>query len=229
MTSGHHQRARPRPSRRAVVRGAAWSVPVVAAATAAPAFAASTCSPVTFDFNGYPAGTHVASGTSAVFGGVTVQLTYTGPSSGTANNANIFATTQTSNELRFYDANTPSTNQVISFTFNKPVKNVQLSIIDIDQSSNYDDRLVVTTAGFSAAKGADVTGAGGASGNTATTGPFRSRTGVAVPDGSAAATLNLTWASQLSFVSFTYQQGPGTTTGTPHIGVKSIAFTPVTC
>ena len=48
-------------------------------------------------------------------------------------------------------------------------------------------------------------------------------------DGSAAATLNLTWASQLSFVSFTYQQGPGTTTGTPHIGVKSTAFTPVTC
>ena len=37
----HSAAAGPRPSRRAIVRGAAWSVPVVSLAVAAPAFAAS--------------------------------------------------------------------------------------------------------------------------------------------------------------------------------------------
>ena len=44
-----------RPSRRAVARGAAWSVPVISVVAAAPAFAASPCNCPEFYFAGFPA------------------------------------------------------------------------------------------------------------------------------------------------------------------------------
>lgn len=223
MSSMTREAARVRASRRAVIRAAAWSVPVIAVAAPAPVFAASNCVPVTLAFDAYPVGTQVPNGTSQSLGQTSVQLNYSGPSAGTANNATIYATTSSSKELRFYDANTPSTSQTITFTFSRPVTNLTLSIIDIDQSTNYDDRIVVNTGGFSYTRGASVRGIG-TSGD-----PFRSSTGTAVADGSAAATLALTWAAAVSFVSVTYQQGGGTTTGSPHIGIKSAAFTPTFC
>jgi hypothetical protein len=47
--------SRLRPSRRSIVKGAAWAVPVVVAATAAPAAAQSACTPSTV-FNSLPVG-----------------------------------------------------------------------------------------------------------------------------------------------------------------------------
>ncbi|RYB93777.1 hypothetical protein EUA93_05020 [Nocardioides oleivorans] len=44
-----------RPTRRTLTRSAAWTVPVVAVATAAPAFAASPCNCPEFYFQGFPA------------------------------------------------------------------------------------------------------------------------------------------------------------------------------
>lgn len=58
---------RPAPSRRALMRGAAWSVPVVAAASAAPAFAASpTCLPDDTLFDAQSRGMLVSGGIAGI-------------------------------------------------------------------------------------------------------------------------------------------------------------------
>lgn len=74
--------SRMQPTRRTLVRSAAWSVPVVAAATAAPAFAASCArqnftmnwQPTNFSRAGYRSGTGTAPGTVAGSVAVSVSL-----------------------------------------------------------------------------------------------------------------------------------------------------------
>ena len=54
----------------------------------------------------------------------------------TANaNSAIFATTPTTKELRFYDLKASNTSQTIKFTFNRPVTNLAIQIVDIDQGN----------------------------------------------------------------------------------------------
>jgi len=58
--------------------------------------------------------------------------------------------------------------------------------------------------------------------------PYQSSTGVSVPDGSPLAALQLKYASATQF-QITYKQGNGTITGSPHIGIRSMTFTPSAC
>src|SRR6478672_464529 len=79
------------PSRRTVVRGAAWSVPVVAVAATAPAFAASPCAtlyPFRLDWGTTPysrASARNATATLSSAGSTPLTVTFASTSSTTAN------------------------------------------------------------------------------------------------------------------------------------------------
>jgi hypothetical protein len=214
-------RALPRPTRRTVVRSAAWTVPVLATVAAAPAFAASPCAAQTIDFTSYTTGTAYTTGATFTAGVVTATLNLSGTTNAT-NNGTIFATTPSTKELRFYDANASNTTQTIKFTFSQAVTNLSVLIVDIDQSTNYDDNLVINTAGWTATLGGSVNGAG------TNANPYQSSTGASVADGSPLAAITLKYASSTQF-SITYKQGTGTITGNPHIGIRSMTFTPSAC
>jgi hypothetical protein len=210
-----------RPSRRTLVRTAAWTVPVLATVASAPAFAASPCATQTIDFTNYATGAAYTTGATFTAGLVTATLNLSG-TTGTANNGTIFATTPTVKELRFYDANTASTTQTIKFTLSQPVTNLSIKLVDIDQSSNYEDYVTVSTAGYTYSAGGSIEG----DGKKKT--PFHSSTGASVPDGSGLADVTLSYASATQF-QIVYSQGDGTITGNPHIGIRSMSFTPSTC
>jgi hypothetical protein len=210
-----------RATRRTLVRTAAWTAPVLATVAAAPAFAASPCVSQTISFGSYANGTTFPSGSTFTAGAVTATLSLTGATTANGNSA-IYPTTPLSKELRFYDLNASNTSQTIKFTFNRPVTNLAIQIVDIDQSSNYDDEVVVNTAGWTATLGGSVKGAG------TNQNPYQSSTGSSVADGSGLADITLTYAAATEF-SITYRQGNGTITGSPHIGIRSMSFTPSTC
>lgn len=141
------------PSRRTVVRGAAWSVPVVAVATAAPAFAASPCTaktallPVTWSATST---TTSQTGTTTTGATVSVAAAYTraGLSPGSLGSGNLGAQTASSTRDSFAIVNNtpalltgdPSTNfQTVTFTFSEPVFGLTFSIDDIDRGTGYWD------------------------------------------------------------------------------------------
>ncbi len=210
-----------RPSRRTLVRAAAWTAPVLATVAAAPAFAASPCATRTIDFSSYATGAAYTTGSTFTAGLVTATLNLSG-ATGAANNATIYATTSTTKELRFYDLNSSSTSQTIKFTFSQPVTNLSIKIVDIDQAGSYEDYVEVSTLGFTYSSGAAVTGDGSKKK------PFHSSTGTAVPDGSGLADVTLSYASATQF-QIVYYQGSGSITGSPHIGIRSMSFTPSAC
>ena len=210
-----------RPSRRTLVRTAVWTAPVLATVATAPVFAASPCVTQTIDFGNYPTGTAYTTGATFAAGLVTATLNLSG-ATGAPNNGTIFATTPTTKELRFYDQNTSGTTQTIKFTFSQPVTNLSIKIVDIDESGSYEDFVMVSTAGYTYAAGASVTG----DGKKKT--PFHSSTGLSVPDGSGLADVTLSYASATQF-QIVYYQGDGTITGNPHIGIRSMSFTPSSC
>lgn len=167
------------PSRRTVVRGAAWSVPVIAVATSAPAFATSPCAnktallPVTWS------GTSTTtSQTGTTTNGTTVSVTaaYTrsGLTPGSIGSGNLgsqaasragdsFAIVNNSPALLSGDASTNF--QTVTFTFSQPVFGLTFSIDDIDRGSGYWDWVSLNatpaelpTPGYAA--GTTITGAG---------------------------------------------------------------------
>ena len=210
------------PTRRTLVRTAAWTAPALATVAAAPAFAASPCQAQTIDFSSYATGTAYPSGATFAAGLVTATLNLSGDT-GAAGNATICATTSSTKELRFYALNSAKTSQTIRFTFNQPVTNLSVKILDIDQSSTYDDFVVVNTPGYTYVAGASVDGDGKKKNSQ-----FHSATGAAVADGSGLADVTLGYPSATQ-LSITYSQGDGTITGNPHIGIRSMSFTPSTC
>lgn len=222
------------PSRRTVVRGAAWSVPVIAVATAAPAFAASPCPTVTLSWASLGNGTQFSSTT---VGGVTVTLTLSG-ASGAANNRTV-STTQTgaqSSNLRFYSTNVVLSSQTATLSFTRngqavQVANLAFSLLDIDSGSNsWYDQVVVNTGGF----GYQVVNTSVVSGQGSALDAFRpanNNTSASSPGTSSNGNVNLTWTGRLSSVQFTYSQGLAglTPTGTPFIGISDLSFQPVIC
>jgi hypothetical protein len=209
--------------RRALIQGAAWSVPVVMIAAPAPAFAASPCTRTSLSWDSRADGSKF---TSATVGGVLVTLVLSGATSA-ADNAEVTSTTTggMSKVLRFYDLSTDNTTQTIKFTFSKVVRGLSFTLLDIDQSS-WDDRVVINSAGYTYARGSAVQGTG-SSGS-----PFQAAQGQdnGVAGTSPNGNVTLTWAGDLTEVSFAYKQGnvTGNQTG-PFIGISDLAFTPIAC
>lgn len=218
-------------SRRTLVRGAAWSVPVIAATTAAPAFAASPCPAVTLSWAALGNGTTF---TSTTVGGVLVTLSVSGQT-GAANNRTV-STTLTggqSSNLRFYSTDVNGSAQTATFSFTRDGKavsvlNLGFSFLDIDSGgTNWNDNVSVATGGFAyvIANPTYVQGAG-------TTGnPFRANgnnTSGSSPGTSTNGNVAVSWASAVSSVSFTYSQSLAAA-GSPFIGISNLSFQPVIC
>ena len=218
--------------RRAVARGAAWSVPVVALAVAAPANAATyvSCAPGTLSWDNYAAGTNllgkVLVPTGANLTGLTLSITATGDTTA-ANNGAVTSTTTggQSKVLRFYDVNNKSnTSQLVTITFSKPVQNLSFSLLDVDsQIGNfgavaYEDLVTVVTAGWSGTRHANVIGDG------TPAHPYRAKnTNSPVAGSSADSNVDLVFAGPLSSVSFLYGQD-GKVNGDPFIGISDLTF-----
>lgn len=218
-------------SRRSLVRGAAWSVPVIAATTAAPAFAASPCPAVTLAWASLGNGTTFSSTT---VGGVVVTLAVTGQT-GAANNRTVSTTAtggQTSN-LRFYSTNANGSAQTATIGFTRngqavSVLNLAFSFLDIDSGGDaWNDNVSVGTGGFAyvIANPTYVRGAG------TVASPFRANgnnTSGSSPGTLTNGNVAVSWSSAVSSVSFTYSQSLAAS-GAPFIGISNLSFQPVIC
>jgi hypothetical protein len=162
--------AEPAPSRRTLVRGAAWSVPVVAVAATAPAYAASTCAgqpSYTMNLASKVGSDGTSLGIKSVVNGVTVgpyNLSTSDPAfplSGWLELENVPRATSQTNPTRYQD---------VTLTFGRSVSLLQFTVSDLDSVSttqqSYWDRLAVvsTASAFTAtpvmAGNTLVTGAG---------------------------------------------------------------------
>ncbi len=148
-----------RASRRNVVRGAAWSVPVVAVATAAPAFAASPCDAQSYRLNWgnttgqtvYSKNTSTNVGTASVSGssgGGAVTVTFSSSTVGTVSRATDNLTVSTETNIGNLGAGERGLNishndgitagrgnrQVIQIRFDRDVTGLSFSLTDIDSS-----------------------------------------------------------------------------------------------
>jgi hypothetical protein len=218
----------PMVGRRAVARGAAWSVPVVALAVAAPASAATstTCVTGVLSWDNFASGS-VQTGKvlATTVPNLTLMVTTSGDN-GADNNGQVTSTTTggLSKVMRFYDLNNKSnTSQTITLTFSKAVRNVQFSLLDVDSASSrretsYEDLVIINTAGWTGTKHSNVTGSG------TTSAPYRAVNTDSPVDGSSnASNVDLAWAGPISSISFTYKQD-GSVDGDPFIGISDIAF-----
>jgi hypothetical protein len=215
--------------RRAVARGAAWSIPVVSLAVAAPAMAASGCKMTTgtLSWDVFTDGSKQTGKALATTGGtgVTVTLATTGDTGATGNG--LVTSTPTgslSKVIRFTSLdNVANTTQTITITFSKPVQNLAFSLLDVDSArqgnqSAYEDLVVINTPGWTAVKHINVKG----SGTTAL--PYRAQTTNSPVDGTSAdSNVDLSWTGPISSISFTYSQD-GSVNGDPFIGISDIAF-----
>lgn len=230
MNTQLDERAPRQVGRRAVARGAAWSIPVVSMAIAAPAMAASGCKLTTglLSWDVFADGSNQTGHALATSGGtgVTVTVSLSG-ATGAQNNGNVTSTSTGSDSkvIRFYDQNNvANTSQTITLTFNKPVQNLSFSLLDVDSAqqqgrqAGYEDLVVVNTTGFTATKHSNVKGSGTAAA------PFRAvSTNSPVAGSNADSNVDLAWTGPISAVSFTYAQD-GSVDGTPFIGISDLAF-----
>lgn len=221
------------PSRRTVVRGAAWTVPVVALAVTAPAYAASPCPERTLTWSALGNGNVFASTT---VGPVTVTLTVSGATA--ANNNRTISTASTGGQassLRFYSEAGNGTSQTVTFAFTRTstglpvdVLNLKFSFLDIDSGGNgWNDNVVVNTPGYgSQIVNATYVQGAGASGNAfrANGANTSANTGGASSNGN----VNVSWSTAVNGVSFSYSQAVAAS-GAPFIGISNMSFQPIVC
>lgn len=141
------------PSRRTIVRGAAWTMPVVALSVAAPAFAASPCGTKTPPLAvTWSSSSTTSSQTGTTSNGTTVNVaaTYTATTLGRGSIGSGNLTAQTVAATRDCIAvvnNSPTAGatmgsanfQTVTFNFTRPVFGLTLSIDDIDRGGGYWD------------------------------------------------------------------------------------------
>lgn len=158
------------PSRRTLVRGAAWSVPVVAVAATAPAYAASNCA-------GQPAiAMNLATKTGADGTSLGIASQATGVSLGQYNLSTsdpafpLSGWLELENVPRATSETNPTRYQDVTLTFGRSVSLLQFTVSDLDTTStwsqSYWDRLAIinSASAFTAAPvvagSTTVTGAG---------------------------------------------------------------------
>jgi hypothetical protein len=216
-----------RVSRRSVTRGAVWTAPIIAVATAAPAFATSPprCV-VQTNFDNLTPGTTPSVLTflpSTVTATVAYAANY-GSDNTPGRTGQVGATTTTPVwnyiEVEMLSPITAGHTVTVTLSLSAPVTNLAFKIHDIDTvSGQWLDQVVVSTPGYTAAKGANVTGAG-TSGS-----PFTNTTQVDNPISSGLGDVELKWAGPISQVKFVYRAGSDGSSGNQHVGIGNISFT----
>lgn len=141
------------PSRRTLVRGAAWSVPVVAVAATAPAYAASSCA-------GQPTYTmNLASRTGSDGTTLTVASAVTGVTVGPYNLSTsdpqfpLSGWLELENVPRATTATNPARYQDVTFTFGRSVSLLAFTVSDLDSTSTTDQSYWDRVAVISSASG----------------------------------------------------------------------------
>lgn len=213
--------------RRSLLRGAAWTVPVILASTASPALAVSR-QPVRMLWSGFPRATlsrRLAEPASQTVDGVVVTATLERPRQ-LVHPGDNWTAADGRLTLQSNDVTTGSSEQIVTLTFNAPVTKVSLTVEEIDRGSSPDfaDEVYVPagaprTTEHSA--GAKVTGAG------TPENPFR-----ATPDVAGKATgpdhaVTLRWAGPVKQIRIGYRQGVRSNAGAnPTIRISPVTFTP---
>ena len=222
-----------RASRRNVVRGAAWSVPVIAVATAAPAFAASPCDPRTnqvLDWDGlnttWVRAEDRRSGTATYDPDLTgpippltfsLSASYTGnmkpgneASLGNALTVVPNAGGLSGSALTLLQATTSATPQgrsergIYTFTFSRPVSNLVFTVTDIDSNSgDFDDVLEISPGYVELSRGSAVTSDNNGPGGTQRY--YNTSANNALNDvSSSAGNIRLRYAGPISTFTITY-------------------------
>lgn len=224
MTSGDTKSGGLRPTRRTVVKGAAWAVPVVVAATAAPAAAQSACTPSTV-FNSLPVGQCVTNLTFAP-STVTGTLTYASwgqPSSKPGDTCRV-AQVSGPNGWRYVELEMVSSLNKgdyveLTISLSQPVDDLSFVLHDIDKvRGGWDDTVQVMTPGYTYVLGSNIQGTG------TSDQPFRAREWGDTPITSGQGTVRLTWAGPVSTVTIRYLAGITGSSTNQHIGLGDIRF-----
>lgn len=223
------------PSRRAVARGLAWTVPSATVAMAAPAYAASPCEARVLKWSGYPVGTIAPSPIGVPNSAMKdpVSVTHTVSTSGSTvagpQADQVQAGPQSAVDGNWWrlsmgkDQNPTATGWSIRTTwnFNRPVTNLKFSVLDIDYvsgSSGWSDR-VYLTSGFTAVRGGYITGNGTAADEWYSTGDFNA-------GGHAGGNrVDVTYAGPITSFTLVYTCGnraSGTTN--MHVGLSNLTF-----
>jgi hypothetical protein len=225
-------------SRRTVARTAAWATPVVVTALGAPAYAATsgTCA----DSGSYPMNQGL--GTKVVFlaffdakgkaTGVQADVSVTAtdkdgqalPAGRLAPDTRLMGKTDYTPSWNYITLHHPKGLQqgdtlTLTITFNRVVRNAKLTITDIDKATGqWIDQVYAAPAGYSAAKSANVVGAGAAGD------PFTSKVEGEIH--TSAGDLTLTWPAPLRTVTITYVAGDQTNASDigQHIGVGQFSY-----
>jgi hypothetical protein len=226
VSSLHRAQGAPAPlARRSLVKGAAWTLPVLAVAAPAPAYAVSPCTTLTSgslvwsnasEYNRTSANRGdgmVPLGSSGSTVGVAIESTFTGYTALTTAPANLSVLATVGNTgaagLSFTQVassglvtGNPLNNQTVKFTFTQAVYHLSFLLTDFDYLANqYQDGMAISGPAFTATvpSGSTVVGSG------TMLSPFRS-SGTAAYDNSASGARNvkITFAGPVSTFSLVY-------------------------
>lgn len=214
-------------TRRSLAKGAMWSLPVVAVASAAPAVAASTA-PVTMlwsEFPRAPLSSRLANPATQSVGGISVTTRLTRPALAHAH-SNWTATSDGRLEMSSNRVTTGNAEQIITLDFAAPVSNVSLTIEDLDRGRNPDhqDEVYVppgATAFTTFSPGSKVIGSGSPDA------PFRAADDVLGDFSGPDYAVFLAWEGPVRSIQIGYRQGvQAQLLAYPTIWVSPVTFTP---
>lgn len=216
-------------SRRTLVKGAAWAVPVIAFAGPVPAFAASPCTPST-NFDGLAVGSRP---TSIIFynaqnqpTGVTATLAWSSNGQGgdptPGDTGLVEQTAQGWNYLEsemISPLNAGDWVQLNITIVGGPVSGLSFIVHDIDKVQGaWTDNVIVTPAGFTFALGGNIQGAG-TGGN-----PFNPINFGDTPISSGLGDVRVTYPGPVSALSIRYQAGATGNSQNQHVGIGDFSY-----
>lgn len=214
--------------RRTLIKSAAWSVPVIAAAVSAPAWALSQCTPTTH-FDQLVPGTSPSTITFQP-SGVTASLTFqsSGQSSSRPGATGQVARTTTQPAWNYIELQMMSSldrGDVIdlTITLSEPVTGLSLLLHDIDKSrgslgTNWVDTVIIKTPGFVHERGSNIVGEG-----TDTT-PFEPNAWGDTPISGGAGRVRVTWPGEVQHVTIRYRAGVTGDAVSQHIGLGDLSY-----
>ncbi|MGO2748633.1 MAG: hypothetical protein ACTIA6_01115 [Pseudoclavibacter sp.] len=194
-------------TRRTILRGAAWTVPVIALATAAPAQAASRCVNKT-NFNALTTGTKPTQ-ISFPGTGVTATLSYVGyggftgsSTNGAVQNGPQGGNPATQKWIKFENETAQSGSGLdVRIVFSEPVSKLSFTLFDLDWADgNHRDAVIATTPPTSFTLAPALQGSGTAGS------PWRKATVGEIPSTSLNGNVQLNYAGPITEVRFRYFQ-----------------------
>ena len=216
-------------SRRTLVKGAAWAVPVIAFAAPAPAMAASPCTPTT-TYDTLQIGSKPTVISFLPDLGVTASITYAYNPGGLAiGDTGEVEQTSTLPPWRYIELEmlrqgnpqrlTAGNHIQVTITLTSAVTGFSLLLHDIDsEQGGYIDTVEVITPGWSGLRGANIQG-DGTSGNR-----YRPIQWGDYPISSGEGRLRLTWPGTLSSFTFRYVAGLTGDSQNQHIGLGDLSY-----